>query len=101
MIKMNGLMTDENSFVEIILKCYRECTKDSNQVPDLYVLSDYILEYTFDYGIFNVSYKGIRTSLVQALDTMLEDVLKLEGILYRKRGQLVNSYQLIMFLDLE
>lgn len=99
---MNDIsLYDENSFVSIITKCYRECISDLKQIPDMYILADAILEYTFDYGIFNVSYRGIRMSTCQAINTMLEDVLMFEGILFRKKGQLINSNQLIMFDDLE
>lgn len=83
---------ENNTFVEIIKDCYSA----RNGVPEFQIIWDDCLELMTDNCISTVTYKGIRMSRHNALD-ILEDILQMEGFVYRRDRIYINPFQLQMF----
>lgn len=86
---------ENNTFIEIIKDYYN----DLYEIPDIHEIHDGCLEFMFDNAKRVVTYRGIKLSMMDALD-ILEDILIMEFFLFRKNGEIIDGRQAVLFPDL-
>lgn len=96
---------ENNTFLEIINECYMnriryKREKGDYRPPDLFEISDECLEFVTDYGIRTVTYRGIITTSIMAIDVMLKDVLLNEGYVFGEQGSYYYPHRIKVF-DIE